>query len=357
MNESRIDAIDGWRAVSVAMVIAGHLFAYSSIKADAPVADILFALGRLGVQVFFVISGFVIARGFISEAASSGRISLPGFYIRRALRILPPLMLYLVAVVGLAYSGIYPHWSIDLLRPLTFTCNFDQSGCGGPLGTHLWSLSVEEQFYLVIPFLFCAFGKRRFVLTVGILCFPLFVLFLYALKYTTTAGLLWNFISIAIGVACALNEEHLLRLCAKTPKGIALAAGAAVVTVWLLPSTPLTTIIKTVSVAPLIALTLLGTSKSDFLSSAPMRYIGRISYSIYLWQQIATFAFPGAGPVFYGCSIGLTIVVAAASYRWVERPLISWGRVSWGRALSIRLEERRTALPSPAARRSVFASR
>jgi peptidoglycan/LPS O-acetylase OafA/YrhL len=63
-----------------------------------------------------------------------------------------------------------------------------------------------------------------------------------------------------------------------------------------------------------------------------MRYIGRISYSIYLWQQLATYAFPGAGVGFYTASVGITLLIAAASYRWIERPLISFGA-----AISIRL--------------------
>ncbi|MGH9552321.1 MAG: acyltransferase family protein [Terriglobales bacterium] len=96
--QDRVGALDGWRTISVAMVIACHIGLYSSLalrddgsilmqKVMLPGLNIL---GGLGVNVFFVISGFVICRGLMQEFETFGRLSLAGFYLRRFLRIVPP---------------------------------------------------------------------------------------------------------------------------------------------------------------------------------------------------------------------------------------------------------------------------
>lgn len=278
---NRIDSIDGWRAISVALVIAGHLFAYSSIKIYPPLAEMLASLSRLGVQIFFVISGFVITRGFMTEFAKHGRISLSAFYVRRALRIFPPLMLYIAAIVTLAWAGVIDRESIGVIQALTFTCNLPHSDCGGLLGAHLWSLSAEEQFYLVIPFVFALLGKRV-GLTYAAGGVSVSVVMLYALKFPALAAFLWNFNCIAIGVACALNEARIRETCNGWPTWLWGAAAVAVALIWIAPASIVMTIAKTLLIGPLIAFVLMQSSSNGVLSSAPLRYIGRISYGIYL---------------------------------------------------------------------------
>jgi peptidoglycan/LPS O-acetylase OafA/YrhL len=322
-HERRIDAIDGWRAISIALVIAAHL-GFSSIRFGS--FGSISGFGGLGVQIFFVISGFVIARGFLKEISTNGRVSVPAFYVRRMLRIVPPLALYISVIVALAYSGsVYPDaWHV--LRALTFTCNFKDTDCGGWLGLHTWSLSVEEQFYLVIPFLFFGLGAHgRTIISLASILFPFAVLILYAIKQTAIASFLSDFISIGIGVLCALNETEIKNVCDRIPRWIPCIAAAAIIIVWSLPPIPVTTIIKNLSLAPMIAFVLMGTANNGFFASFPMRNIGRISYGIYLWQQLATNAFPGAGAGFYACSVTLTFLFCAASYQWFEQPLNAYG--------------------------------
>ena len=175
-------ALDGVRAVAVALVVLGH------------VDDILLPGGRdplpggfLGVDLFFVLSGFLITRLLLDERTGTGRVALGGFYQRRAARLLPAVALLLVghalwvsfADVGVTRAmeidsvlvvGLYvSNWAHQLHRDLAF-------GLG-----HLWSLSVEEQFYLVWPFLIWATRRRP--------------------------GWLWAVIGLGVGVAIGTRHQ------------------------------------------------------------------------------------------------------------------------------------------------------
>src|ERR1700722_11522406 len=145
----RLHALDGWRAVSILAVIFGHLARWSSIGSERSINVLVNSWAILGVQVFFFISGFVIFRGLFKEEQEFESISLVGFYLRRSCRIIPPLLLFIVVAILLTSAGLFQSDIPGLLRGLTFTCNL--GSCGGWTGGHLWSLSAEEQFYLVIP--------------------------------------------------------------------------------------------------------------------------------------------------------------------------------------------------------------
>lgn len=215
----RINALDGWRTISIGLVIFSHIFLYSNGRFGSngelarlfynPVLD---ELGFLGVKIFFVISGFVICRGLVQERAKRGRISLLGFYIRRFLRIIPPLFLYVASIYCLAHFGLVERQATAVTRALTFTCNFPNVDCGGYLGAHTWSLSVEEQFYLVIPILLSliTLPSRLFVLLL-IVVMPLTVISLSILNHSAAAQFVSQFLPISIGVACALHEDWVKR--------------------------------------------------------------------------------------------------------------------------------------------------
>jgi peptidoglycan/LPS O-acetylase OafA/YrhL len=106
----RIPELDGWRAISVLLVIVSHVVSnryLHALEGVSPLlAQVVFFSGGLGPQVFFVISGFVICRLLIKEEARYGAISLKGFYWRRVFRILPPLLTYLAAVYELLRHGM-----------------------------------------------------------------------------------------------------------------------------------------------------------------------------------------------------------------------------------------------------------
>jgi peptidoglycan/LPS O-acetylase OafA/YrhL len=144
----KLPSLDGWRAVSIVLVLICH----STFTPGFPFrAGKLFALfegfGMWGVRFFFVISGFLISHLLLQEHAKNGFISLQRFYLRRALRILPVCFIYLLVL------GVFTRYSQSALlwlANLTFTTNFIVMDHPIPSG-HLWSLAVEEQFYLLWP--------------------------------------------------------------------------------------------------------------------------------------------------------------------------------------------------------------
>lgn len=321
----RLEGLDGWRAISALMVVAAHLQLYSSMKFAAPFIDTDY--GKLGVQFFFGISGFVICRGFMRE----GDVNLPAFYVRRFFRIVPPLALYVFTIVALARLQIIDRDAALSMRALTFTCNLPAADwdCGAWFGAHMWSLSVEEQFYLVIPFLFVLI-RPKWLLSLTILVLPLVVLLLFSLKQKDVASFGLNFVTIGLGVCAALNEAWVRALVMKVPSWTVALALMAIVAMWLIPVNRLATTLHVLCIPPLIIFVLMASTfkKSrlrSMLGSRPMRTLGVMSYSFYLWQQLATFAYPGRTVWFYMLTVSLCAGASFASYRWFETPLIAVG--------------------------------
>lgn len=139
----RIRALDGLRALSILFVLFDHLLINHLISNDGPWWRL--DLGRVGVRIFFVLSGFLITGLILRERAQTGVIRLPRFFFRRFMRIAPPALVYLAVVVGLYCAGLSDAGPTAWLHTITYTSNYvdipwDLS--------HTWSLSVEEQFYL-----------------------------------------------------------------------------------------------------------------------------------------------------------------------------------------------------------------
>lgn len=148
LDQRSLPALDGIRGLAVLLVLAYH--GYSRIP------------GSLGVEIFFVLSGFLITKLLLRELATSGDISVKNFYIRRSLRIFPAFYAYMIAVAFIDRVSPGYYWSA-----MTYTINYYVSFHGNQGNTmyHLWSLAVEEQFYLLWPFIFVLFCKRLKTLT------------------------------------------------------------------------------------------------------------------------------------------------------------------------------------------------
>jgi peptidoglycan/LPS O-acetylase OafA/YrhL len=336
---SRISVLDGWRTISVTLVILSHLLLQSNVNiknlSGAVTRNIylplLEGLGYLGVDIFFVISGFVICRGFRRELEAFGRISLPAFYVRRSFRILPPLLIYVGVILGLSLLNIVDGSAVSVYRALTFTCNFPNSSCGGWLGGHTWSLSVEEQFYLAIPVIFSLF--REVALKAVTLILPVIVVILELVGASDAASFLCHFCVIGIGVACAISEGRIRDFITRLPKWLFYAAIILLIVLARLHSTrePTLATIGIGVVAGYVLMMSMNTASNSpsitktLLSGVAMQMVGRASYALYLWQQLATYPFGGVGTAFYIMSICCCFLVIFASYRWIEQPLIRIG--------------------------------
>jgi peptidoglycan/LPS O-acetylase OafA/YrhL len=342
VSEGRLKELDGWRAISVLLVLAHHLGSYQYASFMAPhhrVAEFLSHCGPLGVKVFFVISGFVICRLLLVEESRTGAVSLKGFYIRRMFRILPPYFLGLAAICALlSLQMIVESWRMILVaavflydfRPLAIQSHSWFVG-------HTWSLAVEEQFYLVFPALWVLTrrtGRKQFFLV---------VFFLLVAWNLLAAVFDWNrlmsptiragFICIACGVLMAIFERRARTLAMALP-GFAVA-GIGLVLLWH-PTEFFglkAALYDSIYTPPAIAILLIFSVErkgwlSAFLCWRPVQAVGLTSYGIYLWQQLFT------APAKYYTALGkpialclpLLLVVVPFSWFFVEKPAMKLGR-------------------------------
>src|SRR5690242_7033616 len=159
--KARIPSLDGLRAVSIMLVLLGHLAGTENSPADL---KFLTNYANFGVRVFFVISGFLITGLLLKEHAYSGRIDLRQFYVRRFYRIVPAAYAFLIVMVISAHHSLRPR---DIALGFLYLTNYVYPR-PWVLG-HLWSLAVEEQFYLLWPLLLvCFFRRRRLICMFGI---------------------------------------------------------------------------------------------------------------------------------------------------------------------------------------------
>lgn len=213
-DTQRIRHIDAWRFIAVSLVIQGHLLIFSNFSflvTSYPFLRPLGSFGDLGVLIFFFISGFVICRGLIEERAATSGVSLKAFYVRRALRIMPPLYLYLAALALLAVTGAIDITHAQIGKSALFLCNMDFPGGCSWFAGHTWSLGYEEQFYLVFPLLFITLGlsgQPRVLLTM-ILLMVLTSLVLRCVGAAWSAGYLSHMIFMLTGCAAALYWDRL----------------------------------------------------------------------------------------------------------------------------------------------------
>jgi peptidoglycan/LPS O-acetylase OafA/YrhL len=161
--DRNIATLDGWRAIAISLVLFSH--GYSSLeRMGLPAIAARERIGLLGVQIFFALSGYLIAARLISEENRQGFASLPSFYARRAFRILPAALMMILCVSLLSAMEMIPRISAGrIVDTVLFFANYSTAEPSYYLG-HFWSLAVEEHFYFVWPAIFVLFSSRRRVL-------------------------------------------------------------------------------------------------------------------------------------------------------------------------------------------------
>ena len=201
---SRIPSLDGLRAISILAVVVGHGVPIFGIQ-----SHLMGHLGNFGVRVFFLISGFLITTLLLKEWDATGGISIKNFYIRRALRIFPAFYVYVGVVGVLAALGLIELYKGDMMHALTYTMNYHMKRAW--YLNHIWSLAVEEQFYLLWPAALMLAGPRRGRMGVAAVLFlaPLIRLVMYFGFDASYTALMRHFqaVSDALATGCVWASQ------------------------------------------------------------------------------------------------------------------------------------------------------
>jgi len=325
-DSRRIPSLDGLRAISIAAVVSSHLLWHGE---TGPHALIRTALGRMGVQVFFVVSGFLITRLLVREQGARGRISLARFFQRRAIRILPPYLVYVVTVVAISRLVAVPMPRADVAHALTFTMNFASDRSSWVLA-HGWSLSTEEQFYLAWPLLAVAFGWTRTRWLAAVVAAVPFVQFAVTGALPSIHWFPNGVDGIAAGCLLALlwDDPQASRVLRRMTTGATpLVALALVIARIALAPYHVGTLLETLSggaIAMLVARVVLHPGGfASALNAAPAVWLGKLSYSLYLWQQLFTRPTLEREPLPFPLAVACALGCAVISYYAVERPLLA----------------------------------
>jgi peptidoglycan/LPS O-acetylase OafA/YrhL len=340
-----IPALDGIRAIAVLLVLFYHLGNERALP---------FFPGPLGVLGFFVLSGFLITWLLLKEQEKTGSISLKGFYRRRALRIFPAFYVFWTLSVG---SRLLWHGEGQVPSSQAFSAFFYVSNYFHAIFhpspdfiIHTWSLSAEEQFYLLWPLAFLLFSRRRRLLISGLslviaaiwvhrlhLWITAHAAYYITYAFDTRADALLVGCLLALILKEGLAQRFLSALCqpvwapvlTASMIGLSVFAGRRSVAFELTGGLTIEPLLVAILICQLVL-----QSESwlwQWLDSKPSTYLGRISYPLYLYHMLATHLamriaarFPALGtPFFVVLAVLIAIAISACSYEIVEKPFLA----------------------------------
>ncbi len=336
--------LDGWRAVAISMVLLSHAFTVESARDSGGhlLNFLTFRLGTLGVMLFFAISGFLICTRLLVEQDEAGAISLRSFYARRFFRIIPAAYAYLAVIAALAVAGIVAVPWQDIAAAAFFLSNYIVAKAW--FTGHFWSLALEEHFYLLWPPLLVRFGRRA-ALWIAAALVGIAVLFRHQTLATHSPGMdLPGYTQLRLDafmlpciLAILMRDRRFadrfrrvmrppiwLSLLALMTVGIGVGAS---VPAWREPQR----LFQAAVLPVLIATTVMSPDQwlGRLLEARPLQWLGIVSYSVYLWQQLI---FGFAPTSLHGRILAFPILIASIltlaglSRRWIEVPMIAAGR-------------------------------
>lgn len=321
--------IDGLRAIAVIAVLCSHW-----------IRGFIYPVnwGVTGVYLFFVISGYVITRGLLKEQAlNNGKIDLTRFLKNRAIRIWP---IYFITIAAIYF--IWPGFKEgEVIWHIFFLSDFVFSTPGGTVfPVHFWSLSVEQQYYLLWPLLLIMLRSRLWMACVAMIIISPIAKWHYAELHNASAVLFSlpsNLNCLAAGSLLAIMEIKISPSALKRATGIIgifsiVLLGLIIYlkskTIIIADTIFLSTAFAGLSVSAISWLNQRN-SKKFLLTSTPLQYIGKISYGIYIYHLIIgyymiTYFSPVDDPVLYtASSAGITLMVSAISWKFIEKPLLA----------------------------------
>lgn len=340
-NTSYIPTLDGWRTIAVSLVVGNHAITYLR-ETGWPGVDLLIRLlghGGVGVDIFFALSGYLISTLLLAERERAGHIQLGSFYVRRVFRIMPPIAVYLTCLIALRGMGLLTNVNQEeLVASLFFFRNYIDTGSW--YTSHFWSLAVEEHFYLIIPWILVMLSPRRAGQALAGLALACIVSRWLVHEWHLYQGfnvefrtenrvdaLMWGaFLAVMLRADEARHwlQKHLSGL-----RMFMLTAIAAVLMV-LWPDMPFRRTVVALVLPLLVIHTVLHPTAwwSRPLEWSAARWLGRRSYSLYIWQMLFFVDLPRRDlPAVQTLSMALvaSILCAMASYRFVEKPMIRLG--------------------------------
>ncbi len=311
---NRIPSLDGVRAIAISLVVMGH---WAEVRFQSDMAGSFASLGR---RIFFVLSGYLITVLLMKEYGKTSTIGLRRFYVRRAYRILPAAIVFMVPVFAIFWHEL--RW-YHMAAAALYVVNFD---FGHPwfLG-HLWSISVQEQFYFLWPSVLKKWHRHRVAIVVAVIAFaPVFRVLCHFLGLHGRADETFPAVAdiLAIGCLLAFFTGRLPKIGVGWAALMVLPVGLVPVYVGMMRFhiTPVLLFVLWPVMHFSIAGLLLHVVQRPYwiLNAKPVAWLGKISYSLYLWQQL--FAY-GQHPRPWYFPL-LAVGMASASYYLVEQPML-----------------------------------
>jgi peptidoglycan/LPS O-acetylase OafA/YrhL len=331
-QSGRIPALDGIRAVSISLVLLAHAIGTGVLPMSGRASHVA---GDLGVRSFFVLSGFLITTLLVREHQQHGRISLFEFYVRRAYRIFPAFYAYLFIVGVLAAVGFVSLMPGDLFAAATYTTNFhaERSWWTG----HLWSLAVEEQFYILWPLLLVALGLARAwaAAIIAILAAPVLrvLVWFHLPQYRDLADQAFPCVFDALATGCCLalliphfaRSERVARALASRwfwPCALLGLAPLVITNPWIRHGVAMSSANFAIAAIIVRCVSQPDSAVSRVLERRPLVWLGTLSYSLYLWQQLFLNRHSELWLHQFPINVGFAVLAAVGCHYLIERPFL-----------------------------------